>query len=46
MLHPLGVALLSIGCGYLRERTGSLWASILLHAINNSLVIVGLVLGL
>lgn len=46
VLHPLGVLVLSLGCGYLRERTGSLWAPILLHALNNSLVIVSLVIGL
>lgn len=36
LLHPLGVAVMSIGCGVLRERTGSLWPAILLHAVNNS----------
>lgn len=44
LLHPLGVAVMSIGCGVLRERTGSLWPAILLHAVNNSLVVVALVL--
>lgn len=46
ILHPLGVLVLSLGCGYLRERTGSLWAPVLLHALNNSLVIASLVIGL